>query len=263
MNFPNSVGSKSVKSVTSFIDHCFNYFTIDDMVGEKPSAAIVKSREVVKNSGIKLEKVQFRQFSGDIRQYPKFKREFQKHIQPLCKPDETAFVLRSHLSDDVNYDIENLGDDMHVIWERLDKKYGDKGKLVDSIMSDIKGMNQCVDGDEVHILRFISIIEKADMDLKLLGKEEEMRNSTIVVFIEERLSIEMRKEWTMLVTGTHRTEITDNKFPHLLEFLLQFKERIEYNCSEIRSGHPSEHKVHHADVKEENKRSTQRDKDSC
>ena len=128
------------------------------------SADTAKPKEV-KQSGIKLEKVRFRQFSGDIRQYPKFKAEFKKHLQPLCNSNEIAFVLRSHLSDSIYYDIENLGDDIDKIWERLDRKYGDKGKLVDSIMSDIRNMNKCIDGEESHILKFINIVEKADIDL--------------------------------------------------------------------------------------------------
>ena len=68
------------------------------------------------SSSIKLEKIRFRQFAGDIRQYPKFKAEFIKHIQPLCSPNEVAFVLRSHLSDEIYYDIET--------WETIWRQYG-------------------------------------------------------------------------------------------------------------------------------------------
>ena len=35
-------------------------------------------------SSIRLEKLRFQTFDGDIREYPKFKAEFQKYIQPLC-----------------------------------------------------------------------------------------------------------------------------------------------------------------------------------
>ena len=164
-------------------------------------------------------------------------------MEPLCDPREIAFVLRLHISDEVCYDVENPEDDMEKIWECLDRKYGDKGKLVDNIMADIKGMDECLDGVETHTLHFINIVEKADMDLRLLGKEDEMRNSTIIGFIEERLSKEMQKEWTQIVTGARCTEISVNKFPHLLEYLLQYKEQIEYNVSQIRYRQPPEHKV--------------------
>ena len=211
--------------------------------GNLTSTYAPKSKVATTSSGIKLEKIRLRQFSGDIRQYPKFKSEFKKHVEPLCDPREIAFVLRLHISDEVCYDVENPEDDMEKIWECLDRKYGDKGKLVDNIMADIKGMDECLDGVETHTLHFINIVEKADMDLRLLGKEDEMRNSTIVGFIEERLSKEMRKEWTQIVTGARCTEISVNKFPHLLEYLLQYKEQIEYNVSQIRYRQPPEHKV--------------------
>ena len=35
------------------------------------------------SSSIRLEKLRFQTFDGDIRKYPKFKVEFQKYIQPL------------------------------------------------------------------------------------------------------------------------------------------------------------------------------------
>ena len=96
---------------------------------------------VVDNSpsnSIRLEKLRFQTFDGDIRKYPKLKAEFQKYIQPLCKSDETAFILRSYLTDEISEEIDSLGDDIDQIWKRLDKKYGDAGKLVDDIMSEIK-----------------------------------------------------------------------------------------------------------------------------
>ena len=206
------------------------------------------------SSSIKLEKIRFRQFAGDIRQYPKFKAEFIKHIQPLCSPNEVAFVLRSHLSDEIYYDIENLGDNMDIIWARLDRKYGDKCKLVDKIMSELKSISICHDSDNSSILDFIKTIEKADMDLRLMGKEDELHNSTIVGIIEEKLSREIRKEWTKIVTGPNRAEIAENKFPSLLLLLQQFKERIEYDESQIRSPpsqeRPQQRPIHHAEIQE-------------
>ena len=60
---------------------------------------------VVDNSpsiSIRLEKLRFQTFDGDTRKYPKFKAEFQKYTQPLCKSDEIAFILRSYLIDEIS-----------------------------------------------------------------------------------------------------------------------------------------------------------------
>ena len=91
------------------------------------------------SSSIRLEKLRFQTFDDDIRKYPKFKAEFQKYIQPLCKSDEIAFILRSYLIDEISEEVDSLGDDIDQIWKRLDKKYGDHaGKRVHAIMSEIK-----------------------------------------------------------------------------------------------------------------------------
>ena len=73
----------------------------------------------------------------------------------------------------------------------------------------------------------------------------------------------MQKEWTQILTGARRTEISDNKFPHLLEFLLQYKERIEYNVSQIRSRQPPEHKGNHIKTKEPKEQPKLREMDQC
>ena len=74
----------------------------------------------------------------------------------------------------------------------------------------------------------IKTIERAHRDLKSLGLEREINNSTIVSMIEQKLPTETEKEWIKFVTGENRSELSMNKFPALLKLLLQFKERIEY-----------------------------------
>ena len=71
------------------------------------------------SSSIRLEKLRFQTFDGDIRKYPKFKPEFQKHIQPLCKSVEIAFILRPYLIDEISKEIDCLGDEIDQIWKRL------------------------------------------------------------------------------------------------------------------------------------------------
>jgi hypothetical protein len=53
-------------------------------------------------------------------------------------PHEEALVLKSYLATDIREDVDGLGDDATEIWKRLDRKYNDKSKIVDSIMDEIK-----------------------------------------------------------------------------------------------------------------------------
>ena len=185
-------------------------------------------------TGIRLERLKFRSFNGNLRKYPKFKSEFLKHIRPLYKADEVSFVLKSYLSDDVREEVENL-DDFAEMWTRLDRRYGDEGKHIDAIMSEIKDSPLCENEDIETLLRMINTIEKAHRDLSRLGLEKEISNSTIVSMIEEKMPCELQKEWLKIVTGTDQTSIARDKFPPLLKLLLEYRDRMEYKYSDMRS----------------------------
>ena len=147
-------------------------------------------------------------------------------------------MLGSYLSPDLKEEIYTLCDDINAIWERLDRKYGDEGKLIDQIMADIKSMKR-TNHTPADVLKMINTIEKAHHDLTLLGKEKEISNVTIVAMIEERLPPDIESEWVKLVAGTHRESIGQDKFPHLLKLLLEVKQRIEHKDADIRK---AEHK---------------------
>ena len=54
-----------------------------------------------KQSGIPHEKLKMPQFDGNIRNYPRFKGEFQHHVTPKYKNDSqgAAYALKSCLSE--------------------------------------------------------------------------------------------------------------------------------------------------------------------
>lgn len=81
-----------------------------------------------------------------------------------------------------------------IIWERLDKKNGDEGKLVDAIMSEIKKLKNSVDADVKGMLEMVNVIKKAQIDLKSLDLENEISNSTIISMMEEKLPEPIEKE---------------------------------------------------------------------
>ena len=136
-------------------------------------------------AGLRMEKLKFPPFEGDCRKYPRFKEQFIRHIKPLYHVDQETFTLRSYLNDTVREDIEALGEDVEAAWARLDAKYGDEGKLIALVMSEIKRMNPASDKHPKTVLEIIATIENAYRDSKCLGLENEMRNATIVSLIEE------------------------------------------------------------------------------
>ena len=66
-------------------------------------------------------------------------------------------------------EIRNISDDYDKMWARFDQKYGNIGKLVDTILYDVKRLSSSGNGHS-SMLQMINIVEKAWRDLKSLGQ---------------------------------------------------------------------------------------------
>ena len=70
-----------------------------------------------------VKDVKFESFDGNIRRYPRFKEQFLKYVKPRYEETEEAFILRSHLTENIRDEVDNLGEEADALWRRLDKKY--------------------------------------------------------------------------------------------------------------------------------------------
>ena len=60
-------------------------------------------------------------FSGEIRDYPQFKYEFEKYVMPSIKrKEEAVYVLKSCLGKDALKLVRNLDDNIYEMWSRLE-----------------------------------------------------------------------------------------------------------------------------------------------
>ena len=234
-------GEQSEAAETSISELCNTFCSMEAMVDDyidkrtlernRPIELPTKTERRARNH-IQLERLKLKQFTGDIRKYPRFKSEFCNHIRPVCNPEQVAFILKSYLSETVREDVENIDEDCDAVWDRLDKKYGNQGRLIDTILSDVKHIPHCSEDDRA-TLQMIKIVERAHNDLKMIGEESEMNNSTIVSIIEERMPEEMAKEWIKMVTS--EVNVHENKFKHLMRLMNQWRDRIEYKLGNIRN----------------------------
>ena len=195
-------------------------------------------------SVIKIERMKFPSFSGDIRKYPQFREEFIKHIQPQCQWEQLTFVLKSYLVDEIREEVNNVGEDYEKVWERLDKTYGNTGKLVDAILYEVKKLPYGSNCPSI-TLQMIKIVEKAYMDLRRLGEEGEMCNSTIISIIEQRMPSNMTNEWVKLIAS--KSLNSRQKFNALMELLQDWRSRLEYMSDNIRTVPNQQGKVNHMD----------------
>ena len=87
-----------------------------------------------------------------------------------------------------------MSDNIKEMWRQLDERYGDEGKIAEIILNDIKHFRPIKANEERRLLTFTGIIEKASMETKYPGWEPEIKNSTFVSIIEEKLPEKLRKK---------------------------------------------------------------------
>ena len=196
---------------------------------------IEKEKDTIhaKTSSVQLERMKFEPFNGDIRKYPQFKTEFQTYIKPLCIASQLPFILRSHLTSEVKEEMENVEDNYGAIWERLDEKYGDRGQLIDSIMAEIKNLNESHDSRDENTLEMIRTVEKAHRDLVRIREGDQMNNATILSLIEQKLPEKILEEWVKKVSTS--TSGHESRFSELMSLLGEWRKRIEYRLATIRA----------------------------
>jgi hypothetical protein len=226
----SSVDQPSVETITQRIGAA----TVGGLAAQLSSDATESGigtvgKESVK-SGIQFEKQKLDKFEGDIRKYPGFKDRFNSYIVPRYPKSEIAFLLRTHLSPAIRDEVENVEDNMELLWHRLDAKYGNPRKYIDAVLSDLSKVSK---GDGVAALNMINTVEKAYRDLVQIGSEIEMSNSYMISMIEKKLPDQMRMEWIKLIAekGEKDSQVV---FSMLMEFLARWRKIIEYDAAAIR-----------------------------
>ena len=199
-------------------------------------SSLMQKKEDARRSGIPHEKLKMPMFDGNIRDYPRFKADFERQVLPKYKKDEygAAYVLKSCLSKEPLNVVRNVDDNHTKMWERLDEKYGKKSRFTDSIMNEIKWLIPVNEGDNKGFVGLVNIVESGYRDLERLSLEKEMANSTAVSIIEDKLPQDIRKFWALEISKTDSRIEDGDKFPALLGFLLERKRAIEYDDDNIR-----------------------------
>ena len=225
------------KSIDAIADHDFwidgysnRFIIIESRCDQFLHARSLSATGTVSSNTVKLDRIKFRTFDGDVRNYAKFKLEFNKFIAPLCDKSQLSFVLKAHLCDSVRSDVELFDHDVDAMWKRLDMKYGNIQKLLDAIFTDLKNLPDC-NANNNSTLNFIKLIETAYYKLDAINALPELMNYTVFSIIEQCMPSNMFDEWIQLVASMR----FDDRFEKLLPFLEEWRNRIEYERSGIRN----------------------------
>ena len=125
-----------------------------------------------KLSNLRLEKIKMPRFDGDLREYPRFRKDFEVQVMPSLTNSTSPYTLRSCLGKEPMAVVKGVEDDIAEMWKRLDKKYSDLAKLADAI----------IDGKQ--FIEFVEIVECGYRDLVRIGLEKEITTTSSVSIIE-------------------------------------------------------------------------------
>ena len=107
---------------------------------------------------VKIKKVDPPKFSGRLRYYPNWKKEFKKYVVPVV--GESTIYLRSALEKDSEpYKLVEGLDDYDRMFKRLDDKYGDTQKLIECILSDIDKLKPVQECEHDKLIQLIDVVE--------------------------------------------------------------------------------------------------------
>ena len=122
----------------------------------------------VRKDVLRHKKVEFPKFTGEVRDYNSFKSDFQDIVINSGHYDEAymSHLLRHEcLSGEAKRLVHNIRD-YTALWARLDDHYDDRGEVIEQISQQVISLKKIDDDDYEGFVRFVDIIEKADLDMK-------------------------------------------------------------------------------------------------
>ena len=90
-------------------------------------------------------------------------------VLPQVSDLQAPFTLRQCLSSAVQDYLGSCEDCIEDMMRRLDEKYGDTRKLVESIISEVRRFKKIYDDDSQSLIKFVDVVERGFRDLKKLG----------------------------------------------------------------------------------------------
>ena len=208
---------------------------IESVIASQTKVEVGVKNLEAKTPNLRLEKIKMPRFSGELREYPRFRKEFDVQVMPSLNSSTAPYTLRSCLCEGPLAVVRGVDDNIDEMWRRLDEKYGDPAKITDVIINNIQRVKAMEEGEGKRFVEFVEIIESGYGHLLRLGLEKEITATSSVSIIEKRLPADIRRERARLVSSDSSSVEKKNKFPGLLKFLLNQKRAIEYDLSDLRA----------------------------
>ena len=80
-----------------------------------------------------FEKIKMPRFSEELREYPRFRKDFEVQVMPSLNSSTACYTLCSCLCEGPLVVMKGVDDDIDETWRHLDEKYGDPAKITDTL----------------------------------------------------------------------------------------------------------------------------------
>ena len=197
------------------------------------------TKEPTPESGkMKTEPMKLPKFSGNCREYARFKKDFKDIVETSC-PNLTRriFTLKDQcLVGEPKKLVTNMTT-IPEIWERLDLKYGDSIDIVNMVIEDLQEFKISRQDMDVGSINLVDLVERGLLDLNAIDATDDIANSYTVKLLESKLPKRIRGKW--FEKDSEQGKVSDNsgevvnkkggkeRFERLLEFMKQERRHAE------------------------------------
>ena len=173
-----------------------------------------------KLSNLRFEKIKMPRFDGDLREYPRLRKDFEVQVMPSLTNSTAPYTLRSCLGKEPMAVVKGVDDDILEMWKPLDEKYGDPAKLADAIIDSVQRVKPIREGDGKQFIEFVEIVECGYRDLVRIGLEKEITTTSSVSIMEKRMSITLERTGRSSLVLTQAQLTRKTSFQAFLNFCL-------------------------------------------
>ena len=173
----------------------------------------------------KAKRMEFPKFSGDMRAYNTFRRDFREIVERdgMYTPEHMSHIIRHEcLSGEPKLKVRNIYD-LSEIWAKLDDVYNNESEIVQQITKQVAGHKALVDDDYDGFVAFVDLLERAHYDLAALENSSALSNPMTVACILEKSPNWVQKDLVKAMDAA--------KVPQSEEFLFIFKQLQEMRTS--------------------------------
>ncbi|MCG8432222.1 MAG: hypothetical protein MJA29_13770, partial [Candidatus Omnitrophica bacterium] len=144
-----------------------------------------------KSTGVssRMAKLKFPTFSGDIRDYRKFRDQFTYFTKTL-EPDEQLYQLVESM--ERTREKQKIKNCMSITkaWSILDSEYGDKDRLIDILLSDLEKIETYHNKGNInigHMARFVETLQNFSTHFESLGMSSDLNGRVMLTQLRRKL----------------------------------------------------------------------------